>query len=63
MMKSVAKPKLLSVDVSFAPIDLQGKFARIVETVWQTNTRQDKCDAHSDNLFNPLVQRSLRAEL
>lgn len=49
--------------IPIPPIELQNKFAQIVEQVEQLKEYQNKSKEEIDNLFNVLMQQAFRGEL
>lgn len=66
--RTVAQPTLNikqieSTDILLPPMQLQQKFAGIVDQIFATTTRFAGATGQNENLFNSLVQRAFRGEL
>ena len=62
-MKNIAKPKLLGLPIIIPPLDLQQRFATIVESVEQQKAAQRSHLEELDTLFASLQQRAFQGEL
>jgi len=62
-MKNISKPKVLSMEMPLPPLDLQMKFAKVVEQLRRVRCSNLESGTEFDGLFNSLVQRSFRGEL
>ncbi|MCI5145432.1 MAG: restriction endonuclease subunit S [Candidatus Electrothrix sp. AR3] len=62
-MKNIAKPKLLSMLIPHPPLELQKKFAAIVESVERQKAKQQAHLAELDTLFAALQQKAFNGKL
>ncbi|MDR2544072.1 MAG: restriction endonuclease subunit S [Methanobrevibacter sp.] len=61
--KSINKAQLENLKIPYPPIELQDKFAKIVERLEKVKDYQRQSKIEIDNLFNNLMQKSFRGEL
>ena len=52
-----------NLDIPFAPIEMQQKFADLVQKVEKLKEKQKQSEIQLTNLFNSLMQRAFRGEL
>ncbi|MDO9516779.1 MAG: restriction endonuclease subunit S [Methanosarcinaceae archaeon] len=62
-MLNISMSKLKSIPIIVPPIELQNKFASIVQQVEQMREHQSQSKHHIDDLFNVLMQKAFKGEL
>jgi type I restriction enzyme S subunit len=61
--KAINKNQLENLEIPSPPIELQDKFARIVESVEQIKKYQNQSKVEIDNLFNNLMQKAFKGDI
>lgn len=61
--KSITKGAIRTIPIIYPPLDLQNKFAQIVEKVEQQKQKNEKELEQIDNLINSLMQKAFKGEL
>ncbi len=62
-MLNISMSKLKLINIAIPPIELQQKFAKIVQQVEQIREHQTQSRQHIENLFNVLMQKAFNGEL
>jgi type I restriction enzyme S subunit len=62
-MANINAKEFQAIPIAAPPLDLQRRFAAIVESVEQVKSRQHAHATELDQLFNSLSQRAFRGEL
>lgn len=62
-LPSLTKNNLLKIDMPVPPIDLQNKFAKIVETIEGIRSKQKQSTDEINTLFDALMQKAFNGEL
>ena len=59
-MKNISKPKALSIPIIYPPLELQNKFARIIEKIEEQKSLYEKELELLQNNFDALLQKSFQ---
>lgn len=62
-MLNISMSKLKLINITIPPIDLQQKFASIVQQVEQIRQHQEQSKQQIDHFFNVLMQKAFNGEL
>ena len=62
-IKGISAEVLKNIKIPFAPVDLQGKYLKIVEKVEAQKQKNEQIIEQMDNLFNSLSQQAFKGEL
>ncbi|MBU4299597.1 restriction endonuclease subunit S, partial [archaeon] len=63
LQPNVSSKQIENIEILFPPIELQQKFAAIVERVEQIKEHQKQSKGRIDDLFNALMQKAFKGEL